>query len=1068
MLEPRLFVKEKQLKGTSSTFGNQLIPILYAEMGQIPKSKPGKTKKCLIISNMAGIYFFKTELLSASLSALNFISIFDIKEIRYVDAKKRIIVTKDGHESFFIADHADEAVAKLAASKMVLTENNSAEAIVLTGFPKEPTIEQTALGEVLVQLRYACYSAKYRVQASNEVVGLLCQLQKKQGTTLVLDNRSPVPDDLKCMVMPIVQMHKFKEIVFRNYAPFGVCRIIHYFLKYGRDVTSIVLDGYGTVVPRQLRFDRIDPQGKEALSLALVNCRLSVEQCSELMSETGKYKGEVQKIVLGGMDMNDDSVKEIFREVKKARGFRTLEVFVIDGIDSMRLSRDQMSKRLSSFLRHCRFLRRVSLGRWSTPMGFDLNMFGNNNVLGELCLSGQNMSSLAPRFSLGANLYLLDMSQALFSGKTLLGLLDNVSQFVNPISLLLRHIILPPNDWGFFYDELAKLRRCTKLKELDWSYNEIPEDAIDVFGRYFLADGQVRLIGLDGCFGVNEVEQLRKLLSYGQSSLWGLSLRGSTEKNFSENISQVCEILAPIEGLRFLDLSGQNMSDADGEQLLSFLGGKAISEVYCDETHFSDPSFLFNFYQRLCGSSVRAVGRPVQDMIRFFEGSFSAQLGTTAYDVFANDLKGKLDYTGVSARSYYLCQENPTDSLDMDMFYNCVTKFPTRYYEDGVDDRFDLLHETERLGSLCLYHTSGDTQHLFQMQNKMLHTATEPPIYRQRGTDADEDLGGGAGDAVWKESSIGGITRVQVAEDSTKPPPPPVLLPDSSASGLTMPQFIPPQLTPSPPNPILGHTPPVAPSLPSDSFTIPQLTPTPPANPIPPAPEISPPPSNPVPAAPEIVSPPPANPVPAAPEIVAPPPANPVPAAPEVVSPPPANPVAPAPEISPPANPVGVAPQILPPPANPLGAAPQILPPPASPLGLPQLPTQSTNDPLGLPPMFLPPAGGFAPVLPPLGGFGLPGADSSLPMFTVPPTSSVATPNLMQFQLGGVNTSTLPQFGDTGLTPADLDNSGRDRRVTGDSVSRESNASSTSYDEESDVTFQPIVPQFTNLGQNGG
>ena len=830
MLEPRLFVKEKKLKGASATFGNQLIPILYAEIGQVPSPK-GKNKKSMIICNMAGLYFFKSDLRGGP---LNFVSTFDIKEIKYVDAKKRVVVCKDDSETTFLADHADEAVAKLVASKNVLTEGYDEQPIALTGFATQPKVEQTTLSEVVVQLRYACYSAKYRVQAGNDVVAMLCQLQKTKSTTLVLDTRSPTADDMKCLIMPIVQMRKFKEVVFQNYAPYCVCRAIHYFMKYGTEVTSFVLDGYLSVVPEQLRMDKIEAKNREAMSIALTNCRFSPEECTALITEIAKYDGEFQKLVLSGMDMNDVLVKSIFREVKKARGFRTLEILELDGIESMKITREKMTKYLSSLLMHCRFLRKVSMGRWSAPIVFDLNIFGNNNVLGEISLVGQNLSAISNRLLVGSNLYLMDLSGALFSGQSLVSLLEAIAQLSNPMSLILRRIVLSHGDWLYFYGEIPKLRRSKKLKELDWSGNVIPEDAIEAFGQYFLADCHVRYLGLDACFGASDIEQLQKLLSYGKGSLWGLSLGGSTEKNFSGSMAQLCDILSTIDLLYFLNLTGQNITDAEGDQLISFLGQKPVMEISCDETHFSDPSVLFNFYQRLTQSSVKAIGRPIQDMTRFFEGSFVGQMGTNNFDTFVNSVKATLEFTPVSARAYSFCRENAEEAFNQDLFYNCVSKFPLRYLETGHNDKFDLAHQSEKLGSLCLYHASGDMCHLFDMQNKVLHTARENPAYRLAGDDDEDEIAADPGGA-WKVNSTGELPKLQVEDAVPKtPPPPPVVMPEPEPSGLILPTMLPPTNNdPMGLPPLLlptaaGGAPPLLPTLPTlgmpSDGTMPLLT----------------------------------------------------------------------------------------------------------------------------------------------------------------------------------------------------------------------------------------------------
>ena len=116
MQAPNRYIKDTVFKNIKQAqYGHPMIPFFFADKGEMPDSK-NRSKKCFLLMNMAGIYFFREKKLSRETFLKDFLSIFDIIEIQYIDPKKKKIVSKKHREMVISCERSDILMANIKYS----------------------------------------------------------------------------------------------------------------------------------------------------------------------------------------------------------------------------------------------------------------------------------------------------------------------------------------------------------------------------------------------------------------------------------------------------------------------------------------------------------------------------------------------------------------------------------------------------------------------------------------------------------------------------------------------------------------------------------------------------------------------------------------------------------------------------------------------------------------------------------------------------------------------------------------------------------------------------------------
>lgn len=735
-----VYVKETILKQLPSDFGHRTVPILFAEAGMVPNSK-GKASSCLIFINMSGISFFKAKTFKHHLKLIHFISIFAIDEIQYIDPKRRDI--SYGKESYyFICDHADDAVAQLLASKSYLLANSSERyPIKLTTFPyKLDMINLNVSKEYISTLRYVCLSLRYGLTPDESIINLFNLVNPKHNKTLQLDEKCDSPTVLDCLVQPIINIEGITTIHFKGFAKYAVCRLAHYFAKKSKAIRTFIFDSYDNFIPQQLRLNKLE--SKLPITFIFTHCSLSEKVLNELLIELNKFNGEYQRITFNSIQFTQDSFNFFFDSILKNRCYRTLEMLEFDNIDSKNLLNDSITNGIISTFVHCRFLQNISFSNWSTQLSLGFELFTSSSTLSKIVLSHQNLSRpFSISFRLPPSVYLLDFSGCNFTFSSIQSLFKNLSDYHSPLYLNLSEINLPEAHWDAFFDSLKEPLTC--LRELNWSGNKIPKESIPLFVKYFIEKSPIRYLSIDKIYNPSKFNELKELFSlFPKGKLWGISLGGDTNNNFSYNFKLLIQILDMIQ-FTFLNINGQKMTDNDADLLIQYLkNNSSICELSCDDSNISSLTKFYKFYDELIQVKLTAIGKPYIDLKRLI-GDNEGNLATKKFEDFRTSLQGKQNAISQHLRAYYLCRINPRNELDLDDLFQCSQSYSQAFFSYELYDKYSLssvLSENSMMSLLQMNSSNNEELTLGEIQAKRLSSPMSYPKYTPSGQTNERSL----------------------------------------------------------------------------------------------------------------------------------------------------------------------------------------------------------------------------------------------------------------------------------------------------------------------------------------
>jgi hypothetical protein len=667
-MQPRLYLKESELRNIPSSFTHRLLPILFADTGSMVAST-GKRKKCGIVVTLAGLSLFRPEK-GRRLKVAEFAPTYDITEITYADPKRRQVITKN--ESFyFITEHAEEAVAWLVAARNALVPDLP---IRLTKFPVEvrvPPIEDFIKSQSISQLRYVALCCRSQIPPAENLIDFFRELTAGHDT-IYFEESFDAPFDLKCLLNPLRAVDGFRVLHCRGFAPLIVCRIVHHLVKHSKSLRTVILEDYSTLIPQQLRFDGLKFPPNESLSLVFSRVILPEQTFQDLMQCLAKFAGEYQRLSFNGMRMTNQVCKLLFGGLKKMRCCRTLEMFELDSLVADSCPTDRICRRITGLLRRCRFLTSISLSHPAQAMTLQLRCFANGNMLTELSLCKQDLSQALMNADFPPRLQLLTFAESSFTFGSLQSLFQLLSKPREPLSLILRDISIPNLHWPSFFDGLDGFPPILCLNSLDWSGNQIPKAGIESFCHYFFSGNPMKFVAIDRVFKTSLLSDLEKFVGLLPVTLWGLSLGGDANNNINGSLKYVVLYLNRLQNLRMLHLNGQKLSEADIGQLRNFLNThRMIAEVSFDDTDMSSAPVLADTYRAIEQLQIPCIGRPFADCRRL---QLSSGNSPQMLQVLRTALRNAAPASDGRIRAAYFRQS--PDRFDARQYQQFVRDFP--------------------------------------------------------------------------------------------------------------------------------------------------------------------------------------------------------------------------------------------------------------------------------------------------------------------------------------------------------------------------------------------------------
>jgi hypothetical protein len=735
--EPRIYLKDADLKSIPSILTHHLTPILFAESGKMPSSK-GKPKKCVLAVNLSGIFLLRPQ--AGTIFKLSlFVSTYEIETITWNDAKRRTVTVIDRPTTYFSCKHADEAVVWiLAARRALFLGLHDPRPPTTEGFTDDLRIPAPSFlvsQENLAQLRYVCLSRRFESQPSEGTIELLGSIDPSKNPTLLIDETTGSLDNLKCFTMPILQFTGLTTVHIQATAPYSVCRLVHYLVKGSSSIRTIIIADYEFLIPAQLRFAKQKHNQTAPLSLLFLNCALPPEIFADLMTELATFAGDYQRLTFTGMEMNAMTCESLFSALETGRPFRTLEVLELEHCTLRQPANsvaDLILKGIARIVRQLRFLYKFSLSRWSFPFWVPLGLFSKMNCLTEIKLQRIEMHQTFENLSVPGWTYLLDFSSSSFSPASFLSMLEMVSRCRTPLSLVLQDITMAEEAWQTVFGQFEGINPPTCLQELNWSGNLLPASAIAKWVRCFFSTGRIRFLAIDRLFRTSSLADLKTLLqSIPPNTLWGLSVGGGFYSNFAGHFQTFLQVLDIVKGIAILRLDGQKLSDSDVTLILNFLQRHDhIREFSCDDTGITTEAVLFEFYRNLCQMRIDSVAPPLSDIERFFIKDGKMLPVTRDFDTFRAALQQKNLPTTAHMRAYYMAvlKKGQPEISEVHWLSN---RFPECFSDARIHDPFGFTFNKERqkFSAIGVIHVKGTVNSLSDLHNRKVSSPHGLPSY---------------------------------------------------------------------------------------------------------------------------------------------------------------------------------------------------------------------------------------------------------------------------------------------------------------------------------------------------
>jgi hypothetical protein len=737
--QPRIYLRDVDLKSIPPAFSHRLIPILFAEKGEMPSSK-GKAKLCCLVVNLAGIYFFRPQAMT-TYKLSQFLSTYSVSRITWLDPKKRSL-SSSSLSTYFSCRHADEAVAWIIAARRVMFLGIvDPTPVVLDSFPVPPVVppaEFLVSPKDLPQIRYVCLSERYDAQPMESFIELFCDLDPERNKSLVLDESCGGPENLKCLVRPIIQLGQFTTIHFKGFAPYSACRLVHYFLKRSNTIRTVILENYSFLMPCQLRFARIKLSPAGPLSLIFMKCPLPSEIFGELMNELSAFEGEYQRFTFQNLELSPGTCESLFGALECGRPFRTLEVLELNYFTMRQPIKDTVelvTKGFGRAIEHIRFLKKFSCVRWSIPFWVPLSLFEKMGFLHEIVLQRFELTQLFDGVNLPPVLHLLNVSSSSFTADSLVSFLRMVGRAQARLCLVMQDLVLSDEHWQIVYQSLGQLSPPRCIVELDWSGNHIHADFQSSFVKYFFGENQMVGLSLDKLFKVASLAELDSLLeSLANKKLWSLSIGGGFDSNFSDNFGSFLQVIDKLDSIAILKIDSQKMSESDIPVILDFLRRHPnIQDFSCDDTALTSEEHFLAFYNDLFQLNIPAIGRPLTDVAKFFQRAAKTGAIGGNFDTFRANIQRRHQSSTQSIRAYYFGELEKQGVPAVQELQRLSDRFPLCFSDPRVSDPFALMQNKDipHLISLDLLHIGGRS--LSELHEARVHPATQPPFHLQEG-----------------------------------------------------------------------------------------------------------------------------------------------------------------------------------------------------------------------------------------------------------------------------------------------------------------------------------------------
>ena len=602
---------------------------LYHTDGEVLSSK-GKYISCEFILTTSNFYVLRQDGKSSSdFKVKHNLSFLDIDSINFVDQNTRIFECF-GQKVRIYSENMDELEENYTSQIERLNWNSAALCSVkYNSYPEGlPNIQTPKTRPDSISIyRYLAICRKFDINNDPTVKQVLIFFEKTNKTSISFDatiNQPPYPE---CIYVPLVTEPNLSYVNFNAFAPDCINYILGNLLKRSKNISCISLSNYTTLDPFAIGF--ATAENPPVVSWKFENCFQDSERFITFFTEFSKYQGDIQTLIINGVNLNIGVVRRMCTFFKAARCFVNLEVFQLNNLTSSHQNTYELYQIVEKTMQSLPRLVNLSCSQWQPAIEITNVQLGKPYEftqcanLRHLHLAGINLTENQGSLQLPPNLVELDVYNATFTSTSLIAFLRSIKEFGKNIAINIGRISMRDSDWFAFFRDCPSLEPLTNVTELNYSSNKMQVGFENQLIRLFISP-TLKFLALSNIFTPENVQQLNTIVEALQKiELYGLEIQGGKSKKLNDDVLELFPKLKKIKTLEYLDIQHHAVSDKGTSTLFKTIKTmKLLHEVLIDGTANQSRTNFYLFYGQIwLIKTIRAIQLPTKDWDRILQSS---------------------------------------------------------------------------------------------------------------------------------------------------------------------------------------------------------------------------------------------------------------------------------------------------------------------------------------------------------------------------------------------------------------------------------------------------------------
>ncbi|KAK8864896.1 hypothetical protein M9Y10_010423 [Tritrichomonas musculus] len=585
----------------------------------------------------------------------------------------------------------------------------------------------------IISLRYISICAKYQQPIDPETKHIFEIYEKSDKLSITFNFKCQPPINYHFISSPLMHEPLLHGLIFDQYSPHNVCKIIYSLLKYNKNIISIIMRNYNDLTYEQFGFSNL--KNPSVVSWHFSNLSLTDQRLSLFFMEFKSYQGDLIQLSLDHIHFTTTSADRLAKLIAFHHCFRSLEVFNLTYIDGCGQNINKILNSFQKTVSQLRSLQKVTFANWnpqpsitSPPKPPNVKssiqipfQFIRTTSVRYLSLISFDLRMVNYKIVLPSNINCLELRKCKFNCCSLMNVLEAALSINSPCILSLAEMEIDNGELQQFYQESSKIQSFKNLVEFDYSCNSIPTHFVKEFNRIFISPS-LKFLSLNNVFGPNQITELAAVLAACETNcqLWGLELMGGKiKRTIGPKLKEVFPFIIPQTQLEHLNISAQQFTDMIINDVYNFFDSmKNLLYLSVDGSAINKLQTLFDFYEHIfVKTRSRAITRPFMDLDSLIIGNnVEETIHSSMFLTFKQRMLSQMTPSDRFIRTFYYIRYP-----DMNRFQTFLSVFPLAATELPSNDKY---------GINCITQTSIPLRSLSDFDFQEIRTAEEIGTYQ--------------------------------------------------------------------------------------------------------------------------------------------------------------------------------------------------------------------------------------------------------------------------------------------------------------------------------------------------